>query len=67
MSISACASLHARRAACASARPRSSACKVFFEVEIPFIQLAPQSVNFDRNALLRQRLPHLGEGQIGMS
>src|SRR5216683_1242615 len=49
-SIPGCASLQARRAACTSSRSCSLACTVFFEGEIPFVQLVPQSADLDRNA-----------------
>src|ERR1700687_4940774 len=65
-SIPGCASLQARRAACTSARSCSLACTVFFEGEIPFVQLVPQSADLDRNALLPQPLLYLGQGQIGL-
>ncbi len=51
MAIPGCASVHARRAACTSSRSYSLACRVFFEGEIPLVQLVPQSANLDRNAL----------------
>src|SRR5467141_5226335 len=65
-SIPGCASLHARRAACTSSRSCSLACKVFFEGKIPFVQLVPQSADFDRNTLSRQPLLQLGQSQIGL-
>src|SRR5271165_208150 len=36
------ASTHPRRACCTSSRSCSLACRVFFEGEIPFVQLVPQ-------------------------
>src|SRR6266853_1332179 len=57
MSIPDCASLHARRAACTSARSCSSACKVFFEGEIPFVQLVPQTANLITATYARLSLP----------
>src|SRR5712691_7239778 len=65
-SIPGCASLHARRAACTSARSCSSACKVFFKGELPFVQLVPQRRDLGRHALFRQPLLQLGQGQIGL-
>src|SRR5258708_2323235 len=41
------ASTHARRACCTSSRSCSLACRVFFEGEIPFIQLMPQCAGLD--------------------
>ena len=58
------ASCHARRAACTSSRSCSLACRVFFEGEVPAVQLVPQGPDFDRNALLGQALPQLGQGEI---
>jgi hypothetical protein len=50
------ASIHARRACRMSSRSCSLACRVFFEGEIPFVQLMPQSACLDNNALLGQSL-----------
>src|SRR5271167_1656012 len=49
-----CASLQARRAACTSARSCSLACRVFFERQIPLVQLVPKSADLDRNPPRRQ-------------
>src|SRR5271157_5167465 len=62
-SIPGCASLQARRAACTSSRSCSLACRVFFEGEIPLVQLVPQVADLDRNALRCQPLLQLGQGQ----
>src|ERR1700678_4303394 len=62
-SIPDCASFQERRALCTSSRSCSLACSVFFEGEIPLIQLVPKSANLDRNALRFQPLLQLGKGQ----
>ena len=62
-SIAGCASLHARRAACTSSRSCSLACSVFFEGQIPLVQLVPKSTNFGRNTLQRQSLSQLLQSQ----
>jgi hypothetical protein len=46
------ASAHARRACCTFSRSCSLACRVFFEGEIPFVQLMPQCTGLDENILL---------------
>src|SRR5665213_543508 len=46
------ASAHARRACCTSSRSCSLACRVFFEGEIPLVQLMPQCAWLDQNILL---------------
>src|SRR5580704_16717891 len=66
MSIPGCASLHARRAACTSERSCSSACKVFFKGELPFVQLVPQRRDLGRYAVFGQPLLQLGQRQIGL-
>src|SRR5271170_7519209 len=50
-SIAANDSTHARRACCTSSRSCSLACRVFFESEIPFVQLMPQRTGLDQNTL----------------
>src|ERR1035438_9123577 len=60
------ASSHARRACCTSSCSCSLACRVFFEGEIPFVQLMPQRAGLDRNALLGQPLTQFGQAQIGL-
>jgi len=64
-SIAGCASLHARRAACTSARSCSLACRVFFEGQIPLVQLVPKSADPDGNPLRCQPLLQLGQSQPG--
>jgi len=59
-------SLHLRRAACTSSRSCSLACRVFFEGQIPSIQLVPQSADLGRNALSSQPFLHLGQGKTGL-
>src|ERR1035437_4477344 len=44
---------HAFRARCTSSRSCSVACRVFFEGQMPFVQLMPQGADLDRDALLR--------------
>lgn len=56
-------SLHARRAACTSARSCALACKVFFEGDIPVVQRVPQSADLGRHALLRQPLLQPAQGK----
>src|ERR1035437_4927596 len=65
-SIFGSASIHARRACCTSSRSCSLACRVFFEGEIPFVQLMPQRAGLDRNALFGQPLAQSGQAQIGL-
>src|ERR1700683_4832052 len=61
-----CASSHALRAACTSSRSCSLACRVFFEGEIPFVQLVPESADLDRNALFGESKLQFRQGQIGL-
>src|SRR5271166_5506081 len=62
-SIAGCAWLHAHRAACTSSRSCSLACRVFFEGQIPLVQLVPKSADPSRNSLCRQPLLQLSQSQ----
>jgi hypothetical protein len=53
-SIVGSANCHALRACCTSSRSCSLARRVFFEGEIPFVQLMPQGADLDRDAMLGQ-------------
>src|SRR6266851_1059129 len=73
-SITGCASLRARRAACTSSRSCSLACTVFFEGEVPFVQLVPQSADLDPNAAhfepprnLRRTIPAIQRPQHALA
>src|SRR5580658_2096622 len=66
MSIVGCASIQARRAACTSSRSCSLACSVFFEGQIPLIQLVPKSANLNRDTLRRQPFLQFGQSQSGL-
>src|SRR6266851_1385240 len=61
-----CASSHALRAAWTSSRSCSLACSVFFEGEIPLVQLVPERADLDRNASFGQSKLQLGQGEIGL-
>ena len=63
-SIAGCASPHARRAACTSSRSCSLACSVFFERQIPLVQLMPKCADFDHHTPRRQPLLQLGKSQF---
>src|SRR5487761_2504999 len=65
-SMPGCASSHALRAACTSSRSCSLACRVFFEGEVPFVQLVPERTDLDRNALFDESALQLHQGQIGL-
>src|SRR5208283_5742287 len=54
---------HARRACCTSSRSCSLACRVFFEGQMPFVQLMPQGTDLDRYTLLDQAFAQLGQAQ----
>src|SRR5580704_17694854 len=58
------ASTHARRACRTSSRSCSLACRVFFEGEIPFVQLMPQCAGLDQDTLPGQPLGQFGQGKI---
>src|SRR5271157_4682160 len=58
------ASTHARRASCTSSRSCSLACRVFFEGEIPFVQLMPQCARLNQNILLGQTCRQFRQRQI---
>jgi len=61
------ASTHARRACCTSSRSCSLACRVFFEGEIPFVQLMPQCAGLDQHTLLGQPFGQFRQGKIRLS
>src|ERR1017187_4821769 len=51
------------RARCTSSRSCSLACRVFFEDQIPFVQLMPQGADLDRDALLGETFRQLRQAQ----
>ena len=57
-------STHARRACCTSSRSCSLACRVFFEGQLPFVQLMPQCAWLDQNTLLGQPFRQFGQRKI---
>src|ERR1035437_9974516 len=56
---------HAFRARCTSSRSCSVACRVFFEGQMPFVQLMPQGADLDRDALLGETFRQLRQAQPG--
>src|SRR5580658_7763716 len=51
------------RASCTSSRSCSLACRVFFEREMPFVQLMPQGTDLDRYPLSCQTFAQLRQAQ----
>jgi hypothetical protein len=61
------ASTHSRRIRRTSSRSCSLACRVFFEREIPFVQLMPQGAGLNQNTLPGQPFGQLRQDKIGFS